>query len=381
MRKRPSIRWAVALIGFAVTYIGMFFAGNEQRRFAMAGLEALPLVILAMLAYTGQEKPRAKVLTIGYWLILIAGIILVVISFTVLGFIDPQLYDKLQTSAQESSDVNELLSPEVIRGVLLAILAASAAAMAGLLCFIPIVRRQFARLFDIDPTSFVHATALATVVATTFLCLIPLAIVKDPPLLFLARFESLRGAEDAGGQLRSAVYGLIWAVPASILAVGYSRKRNFWEACRRLSLEWPSRRQVIFAFLMTAVLVPAMTQLDSLITRTWHAMGWRMTDPETMRLLFGFALGPVAATIVALTAGIGEELVFRGVLQPRFGILLPSLMFASIHAFQYNFDAVIQVLVLGLIFGVVRYLANTTTSALVHAAYDFLLLIGEYVSG
>ena len=105
-------------------------------------------------------------------------------------------------------------------------------------------------------------------------------------------------------------------------------------------------------------------------------MGWQTTDQEAVWKLFSFALGPVGAVIVAVTAGVGEELVFRGVLQPRIGIILSSLLFTSVHAFQYNFDALVQVLLLSFTFGIVRKLSNTSTSALIHGGYDFIAFLG-----
>ncbi|MCX7861282.1 MAG: hypothetical protein N2385_14415 [Chloroflexus sp.] len=40
--------------------------------------------------------------------------------------------------------------------------------------------------------------------------------------------------------------------------------------------------------------------------------------------------------VIGVTAGLGEELGVRGVLQPRLGIWLSNLFFTSLHAFQYN---------------------------------------------
>lgn len=107
----------------------------------------------------------------------------------------------------------------------------------------------------------------------------------------------------------------------------------------------------------------------------WNTQGWRATDAEAVELLFGFAAGPVGALIVSVVAGLGEELVFRGVLQPRLGIFLPALMFTSVHALQYDFDALIQVFLLAVVLGFVRKRTNTTTSAIIHGGYDLALFL------
>jgi membrane protease YdiL (CAAX protease family) len=231
----------------------------------------------------------------------------------------------------------------------------------------------------IDPQSFVHATALATAIAMTLICLVPLLAVNEPPLLPLVQLEGMADMQDSEAQLRTTLYSLIWAVPASFLAVGYPRRRTFREARERLSLVRPSLRQVVLAVLIVAGLLLVMDYLSEGIELVWNERGWRTTDAEAIELLFGFVVGPVGAVITSIVAGLGEELVFRGVLQPRLGIFLPALMFTSVHAFQYDFDALVQVLFLGVILGYIRKRTNTTTSAIVHGGYDLALFL-EVVS-
>ena len=79
--------------------------------------------------------------------------------------------------------------------------------------------------------------------------------------------------------------------------------------------------------------------------------------------------------VIGVTAGLGEELIFRGVLQPRMGILLANVLFTAMHAAQYNFDALTSVFIVGLLLGCVRKLTNTTTSAVIHGLYDFILIL------
>ena len=85
---------------------------------------------------------------------------------------------------------------------------------------------------------------------------------------------------------------------------------------------------------------------------------------------------PCAIVTLALAAGICEETLFRGALQPRLGILLTSILFASVHT-QYglSFD-VIGVFVLSCGLGLLRRFANTTTSIVCHVSYDLLVGIG-----
>ena len=45
---------------------------------------------------------------------------------------------------------------------------------------------------------------------------------------------------------------------------------------------------------------------------------------------------------IAIAAGLGEELFFRGALQPLFGIWITSLIFVLAHARAYRFDGLNQ---------------------------------------
>jgi len=227
-------------------------------------------------------------------------------------------------------------------------------------------------MIPIDAHSFVHATALATAVTLSLLALTPLMVSGQPPILAMMQEGGFQTAPQE--QVRSSLYGLIWALPASLFAVGFPQKRTFRETRERLSLIWPTRTQVLLAMAAVVVVVAANMAVDTLSTRLWHAMGWNTTDQEMFAMLFA-GIGTAGAIVIAVAAGIGEELVFRGVLQPRLGIVLPTLLFTAAHAYQYNFDGLLQVLLLGLSFGLIRKFSSTTVSAFVHGGYDIVVFL------
>ena len=87
----------------------------------------------------------------------------------------------------------------------------------------------------------------------------------------------------------------------------------------------------------------------------------------------------------ALTAGVTEELIFRGYLQPRFeiifksgwfGILLPSMLFGFLH---YGYGTLLNVTAaffIGLIFSIFyRKYRNLKVLILFHFLWDLLLLL------
>jgi len=380
--KKPGKSRAVRVIGivlFVVIYIVMLVAGGELRRAALVGIEVFPFAILAILAYAATSSGK-KALAIVYWSLLIGGVGLMAILMTFAADLP-----KLQSlSPSGTGDGHPAMPPEILFPVLLrAALAAGGAFIAvviGSACFFPSVRIRAARLLNIDAQSFVHTTAVATAVASTLILLVPLIIVHEPPLLIFIRTANL-SKMDLGMDLRSMIYVLIWIVPASFAAVGFPQIRTLEEARQRLGLMWPGRRQILGAALVLPVLLAFSYLMDHGISGLWHWLKWPETDSDSVELLFGFASRPAGALIASVTAGFGEEIVFRGVLQPSLGIILPALMFASLHAWQYNFDALLQVLCLGLIFGVIRKYSNTTICALVHGSFDFVLFMIAYLSG
>lgn len=81
------------------------------------------------------------------------------------------------------------------------------------------------------------------------------------------------------------------------------------------------------------------------------------------------------ALILGLSAGIGEEVLFRGALQPRYGIWIVSLLFALIHV-QYGLSFVLLgVFFVGVLLGVLRSRINTSAAIITHAAYNFIAVL------
>jgi hypothetical protein len=81
------------------------------------------------------------------------------------------------------------------------------------------------------------------------------------------------------------------------------------------------------------------------------------------------------ALTVALTAGIGEELAFRGALQPIFGFWFTAVMFVISHS-QYTLTpAYLIILVVAIGLGLIRKYYDTTTAIFTHFFYNLTLLI------
>jgi membrane protease YdiL (CAAX protease family) len=91
-----------------------------------------------------------------------------------------------------------------------------------------------------------------------------------------------------------------------------------------------------------------------------------------LETLFGGLSTVAGAFALGLSAGISEELLFRGAVQPRLGLLLTTFLFAIGHL-QYGLTvATFEVFLIGLVLGLVRKRSNTTVCIIIHASYNTL---------
>jgi len=80
--------------------------------------------------------------------------------------------------------------------------------------------------------------------------------------------------------------------------------------------------------------------------------------------------------VLALAPGICEELLFRGALQPRLGLIATALLFTASHS-EYGLSLyLVSVFGSALGLGLIRRFTNTTASATAHVAYNLLAGIG-----
>ena len=351
----PKTWWLGGILCVAV-YVGLLLSGGEARDLAIAGSEALPFVLLAVLAYAGARWRWARVLT-WVW----AALITLVVAVLAVN----STYEALRPEAGGLSDAGRSRLLLVGGGVALGLIA-------GWLCGLPGLRRALARVLPLDPASFVHAAALVVIVAMTLVLFVPVAVLGAPPFL-----EAIEQGDTSGlqGDTLDDLYGLFWLLPGAVFAVGFPFIRSWRAALARLGLVWPTRGQVALALVGGALMVVVFIAINAAIFWLWDRFGWPVTDTETFEELMAYSLTPLGAVVIGVTAGLGEEVAVRGVLQPRLGLLLSNLFFTALHALQYNFDALLSVFLAGLVLGWVRRRTNTTVSAVVHGFYDFLLIM------
>jgi len=232
----------------------------------------------------------------------------------------------------------------------------------GMLVSLTAVRQQIARHIPFRADAPVHTLAL---LFTGYL------VANTAMTLSQGGLEALAEVTTAATIWDVIANQMIFILTA-VFGVGFLiRRKTMGELFQRLGIEPISRRQVgvVFRWIMI------------LIVLQW--IGGALTvflDPEGYELLDGVSgalLGDIDTVwewaILAMATGLGEEMLFRGALQPVFGLTATAVLFAVVHI-QYGFTIItILVFLMGIALGYLRQKENLTTTIFVHAGYNFSL--------
>jgi membrane protease YdiL (CAAX protease family) len=226
------------------------------------------------------------------------------------------------------------------------------------------VRERVARVIPIDPDNPVHALALV------------LTVVLFGTQLITIAFTDVLAADQKQPAL-SVSDLIIQEVPFLILAaagVGIFMRRQPADGAARLGLVLPAWWHVALA-LGAAGLFYAFSQGMDYSSHALTPDLAKRVQTVTQHV-FGQLNSPIGIAALAIVPGICEELLFRGALQPRIGLVATALLFTSIHTeYGLSFDA-LAVFVIAIGLGLIRKYANTTSSCLCHASYNLLAGIG-----
>jgi membrane protease YdiL (CAAX protease family) len=228
----------------------------------------------------------------------------------------------------------------------------------------PRFRKRVAKILPIDPANPVHTVALGltltvavTVVATQFLA------ASLPSNLNL-------GLGSLKYSLTDVVSSELLYVLIGFLGVGLFVRRAPRETMVRLGLVKPTWWQPVLALGLAGLLYWISDGVDRL---------GRLLTPELSRhleslnqVLFSQLTDPVSAVLVGVAAGVGEEVLFRGALQPRLGIVFTTILFGAMHLNYALSFSLLSVLVIGIALALLRKYTNTTTSIITHSAVDIV---------
>lgn len=305
----------------------------------------LGLIVLANVAAASPQSDLARLLYAILALINLfaLGMALLFLGLTLLPWLN-ELDSGLSTSYTQSF-VGPLLG----------------ASLWGLLVLWPAWRQWLARFTSLNPNSPVHTLALT---------LAGFLVANTTITLNQGGIEALAETADAAS-VGSLLLTGVALVAAAILGVGTWTRRSWQDVWARLGLRPLQRTDLLVILRWTPILILAEGLISLLLT---------LTNPEQLALLEevnNAFLGDLDSLpewlILGLASGIGEEILFRGAIQPAFGLIPTAALFAVMHT-QYGFSPLMLfIFLLGLILGLIRQRYSTTSAILVHFTYNFVL--------
>jgi membrane protease YdiL (CAAX protease family) len=310
----------------------------------------LPFLVPVVIAQFGERVRWAQYATYG---------LLIAINLGLLGLVGLALLNQLAKMFMPDS-----LDPAALEANWMAVAAAVLlTSTVAYLPLIPRVRQWLARWLPIEATSLVHMAALVLAVYEIGLNLGQMALIGD-----LENLTDIELALTIWDVLLTGVPFLIFA----LVGVGLFVRRDLRHTVVRLGLHRPTWKHLLVAAAITVALLALNYGINML---------WEVVDPTSYELvnqvtenLYGSLTTLAGGIVLGLSAGISEEILFRGAIQPRLGLLLATLLFSVGHL-QYGLTpAMLQIFVIGLVLGWVRKWANTTTSIVIHASYNMLIV-------
>ncbi len=227
------------------------------------------------------------------------------------------------------------------------------------------IRKEMATFLPIEPDNPVHALALV------------LAVLLLGTQVTTIAFTDVLATSQAQPPL-SLVDLFLDELPFLILAaagVGLFQRRRLEAAAGRLGLVTPAWWHVTLALAAAGAFFAFGQQMD-VLSHTYTPDVAHRVDVTTQHVFGQLGGGAIGIVALALLPGLCEEILFRGALQPRIGIVATAVLFTSIHT-EYGLSAdTLSVLVIALGLGLIRKYANTTASCATHVTYNLLVGFG-----
>ena len=228
---------------------------------------------------------------------------------------------------------------------------------------VPSIRRTLARVMPIDPASPIDMIGLSLVLMACAAFAVILINIGSSP-------EDL----DVGSvSLAELALTAIFELSLAYLAVGWLVRRDLRSSTDRLGIRWPGWKTWLIAvgFLLLAYVGSAV---GSVLTEIYQPDLADQITGVTDELTTDVQ-NPVGAVILGASAGIGEEALFRGAIQPRIGIVLTSVLFALVHS-QYGLSyVIIGLFLVGVVLGIERKYFGTTAAMITHAMFNVIAVL------
>lgn len=226
---------------------------------------------------------------------------------------------------------------------------------------VPSVRRTLARVTPMDPNSRIDMVGFSVIFGIMAFLIVSFFAESDP------------SEDTAAVSLADLLLQVILFVGLAFITVGTGIYRSFRQAIDRLGLRPLSIAAVVLSvgsvlamlFISgTAGVITELVQPDLVDDLN------QVTDDMTANVQ-----NVPGAVALGLSAGVGEELLMRGAIQPRFGLVPTSLLFALLHT-QYGLTFVlVGLFAIGMLLGVLRNRYGTIAPIIAHALFNTIVVL------
>jgi membrane protease YdiL (CAAX protease family) len=303
----------------------------------------MPVVALVLVANAGLLSRGAVILTY-----VLLGVFNVFVFLSGLAFLNPQASFAFHTDLA-------LPNERVIMFVGVCLMLTGIVSMLFLL---RPVRNAVGRVLPISPSSPLDATALVLAVDLVGFSVLQLILL---PFFWESFNETLVTPAALWKQ------GLAFLL-VGFLSVGFLFRRDWKSTLERLGLTLPKGAHLAWV---------AGTVAVALLLNIVIQVLWEWVQPERfyemqarLEQLFGEFGTTGGLLAVGVSAGAGEEVLFRGALQPRLGLWPTTFLFTIIHSYYGLTPGLLWIFALGLGLGILRQRLNTTSCILFHALYN-----------
>ncbi|MGH7846943.1 MAG: CPBP family intramembrane glutamic endopeptidase [Candidatus Binatia bacterium] len=327
---RPRWPGVLLWLALAVAYVGLALTGSVEDLWFAA-----PLIVTLVIA---------QILETAVWIRRVIGLVAIFLALSAIAVASRFLIWK------DALPLREEIHAETI--VLCVFIGSSLA----LPCLLRGFRIHLFPAAGLNPNSSLHTTAAVMFLFT----------------LMMVRWLFVMLSEEPGEtillDLKDPIISLLTDIPLALAGVGFLMRRDLKQSLVRLGFVPITLREFVQAVAVTVPLVLGVVLFEfaeEVFFPEIHAL------EDRFPLEFANVSPLLGIPALSLAAGVGEEAVFRGALQPRFGILLTSLLFAALHV-QYQLPGMILIFGIGVILGIMRNRKSTTFTACVHMVYDII---------
>lgn len=222
-----------------------------------------------------------------------------------------------------------------------------------------------------DADSQIHTAAAVLIVVQT--------------IFTLASFVQHGGtqgiAQDAAASpitLTALVNDLFISVLVALGGVGFYMRRTGLQTLQRLGLRLPTRMDVAMGILTGIVLYGLIFVLNEVWRAGVSPEVYHAQNAASYSLFASYTATPLTVIILLIASSVGEEILYRGALQPVFGMWVINITFALLHTQYLMTPAFVLILLVSSGFALLRHYFSTTSSIVAHFVYNaipFILIV------